>query len=74
MRKVLLKAKSNQRSALKVSGVATNMTPPLVGDVIVQLTARDAAPARCWSTAFTAPQINTAPQVGKPGRYSAELP
>jgi hypothetical protein len=40
----------------------------LADEVIVQLSARDASPARCWISTFTAPQTNVA------GRYVATLP
>ena len=68
VRKSVLTAKSNRRSSLKAAGLATNLSPPLANEVTVQMSARDGAPSRCWSTTFTAPQIN------QPGRYSATLP
>jgi hypothetical protein len=68
VRKLLLKAKSARRSLLKASGVAMNLSPPLASEVIVQLLARGAAPARGGVRSFTAPQLN------QPGRYQATIP
>jgi len=61
-------AKNDRRSALKVAGHGVTLFPPLADEVIVQLSARDASPPRCWVSTFTAPQTNVA------GRYIATLP
>ena len=61
-------ARSDRRSVLKVAGHGVTVFPPLADEVIVQLSARDASPARCWVSTFTAPQTNLA------GRYIATLP
>ncbi|MFN8644209.1 MAG: hypothetical protein U0802_22075 [Candidatus Binatia bacterium] len=63
-----LLARANRSSVLTVAGHNATLFPPLANEVIVQLSARDADPSRCWIATFTDPQIND------PGRYAATLP
>jgi len=63
-----LLARTHRHSKLKVAGSGVTLFPPLANEVIVQLSARDAAPSRCWVTTFTDAQLNS------PGRYIATLP
>jgi len=68
VRSVTLRARSARRSLLKMKGKDVSLFPPLTEPVVVQLSAKDGDPSRCWSNAFTGASENSSEQ------YVAEIP
>ena len=68
VKSVTLRARSARRSILKMKGKGVSLFPPLTEPVVVQLSARDGDPSRCWSNAFTGASENSSEQ------YVAEIP
>ena len=68
VRSVTLRARSARRSLLKMKGKDVSLFPPLTEPVVVQLSARDGDPSRCWSNAFTGASENSSE------KYVAEIP
>jgi hypothetical protein len=68
VKSVLVRARSARRSFLKMKGKGVPVFPPLTEPVIVQLSAQDGDPSRCWSNAFTGASENSSE------KYVATIP